>query len=144
MSGEFRIMRTAAVMLILNKDGLVLGVSRRDDKTKFGLPGGKREPNETTAEAAIRETIEETGIKVNSYEFLYSRVEPAHKDGVGYDFYTYCYYALDWEGTPSESEEGNVKWVKSEELTGETGAFPEYNRLTLEKFKELFPEVMVQ
>lgn len=135
-------MRYAAVMLVLNKEGLILGVSRRNDVTKFGLPGGKLEPDETPEEAGIRETLEETGIKVNSCVEIYKRLEPAGPGG--YPFYTLCYYATDWEGTPSNSEEGVVKWLTSEELTNTTGAFPEYNRNTLIKFKEMFPEVKIQ
>lgn len=137
------LIKKASVMLILNKEGLILGVSRRNDSSKFGLPGGKLEVQETPMEAGIRETIEETGIKVNSCVEIYKRVEPAGSPD-GFPFYTYCFYATDWEGTPTDSDEGVVKWCKSEDLTGDTGAFSEYNRITLVKFKEMFPEVKVQ
>jgi len=136
-------MREAAVMLIVNKDGLLLGVSRRHDSTKFGLPGGKLEAHETPAEAGIRETVEETGIKVKSCVEIYKRVEPKGSPD-GFDFHTTCFYATEWEGTPTDSDEGKVMWLKSEDLTGDTGAFAEYNRNTLEIFKRMFPEVNVQ
>ena len=130
--------REAAVMLII-KDGLILSVSRRHDATKFGLPGGKLDPGETPEEAAKRETFEETGIKVNSCVEIYKRVEPpTTPDGI--EFFTYCFVAIEWEGTPADSEEGIVKWFKSDDLTGSTGAFAEYNANTLEKFKEMFPK----
>lgn len=136
-------MKQASVMLIVNSEGLILGVSRRNDSTKFGLPGGKLEPSETAMEAGIRETVEETGIKVNSCVEIYKRMEPAGSTD-GFPFYTYCFYATDWEGTPTDSDEGVVRWLKSSDLTGDTGAFAEYNRNTLAKFKEMFPEVKVQ
>lgn len=137
------LIKKASVMLVLNKEGLILSVSRRNDSSKFGLPGGKLEDHETPEEAGIRETFEETGIKVKSCVEIYKREEPAGSPN-GFPFYTYCFYATDWEGTPTDSDEGVVKWLKSSDLTGDTGAFSEYNRNTLNKFREMFPEVKVQ
>ena len=124
-------MREAAVMLIV-KDGLILSISRRDDKTKFGLPGGKLEPNELPMQAAVRETLEETGLIVKVVEEIFQRKE-VNTDGE--IFYTYCYYAIAWSGTPKDSEEGIVKWLTTEELTVTNGAFPDYNKATLDAFK---------
>lgn len=41
-----------------------LGVSRKDDHTDIGMPGGKSDPGESYADCAIRETMEETGYTV--------------------------------------------------------------------------------
>ena len=132
--------REAGVMLII-KDGLILGISRRNDKTKFGLPGGKAELGEAPMQAAIRETKEETGVIVKDCVLIYKRVEPAHGPG-GYDFYSYCYYATDWYGEPSSSEEGKVKWLSERELTHvDSAAFKEYNTNTLKVFKTMFPDI---
>ena len=135
-------MRQAAVMLIVC-NGFILSVSRRNNPAKFGLPGGKVEENETPQAAAIRETFEETGVKVNSCDLIFIRMEP--KDSPeGEDFNTHCFYATSWEGTPSNSEEGIVKFLSYEELiSSEMGAFPEYNELTFDKFNELYPDVFV-
>lgn len=135
-------MKEAGVMLII-RDGLILGITRRHDKTKYGLPGGKFDPSldETVKDTAIRETFEETGIKVKSATFIYQREEKADKPG-GEDFYSSCYYALDWEGEPQDSEEGSVKWLSPDEITGPaTAAFGDYNKKTLDIFKAIFPEV---
>lgn len=136
-------MRKAAVTLIVNSEGLILGVSRRNDPTKFGLPGGKVEDNETPEEAAARETKEETGINVHSSDNIFLRVEPRHSPE-GQDFLTYCYYAITWDGTPQNSEEGVVKWLTAKELIGENGAFAEYNTLTLDAFRAKFPDVFIK
>jgi ADP-ribose pyrophosphatase YjhB (NUDIX family) len=135
-------MRTAAVMLII-KDGLILAVSRRYDKTKFGLPGGKVEPNEVPPAAAIRETKEETGIQVAKVTHIFTREELRDRPE-GEDFYTYCYYANEWSGIPSDSEEGLVRWLTTQELTSSMGAFADYNRLTLLKFRKLFPDIYLK
>lgn len=136
-------MRNAAVMLII-KDGLILSISRRNDKTNFGLPGGKLEPDEMASHAAIRETQEETGVQVSSCTEIFRREEPAGPGPDGEAFFTYCYYALAWTGEPTDSEEGVVKWLTAEELTSATGAFPEYNRKTLDSFKQKYPHIGLQ
>lgn len=134
-------MRDAAVMLIV-KDGLILSISRRNDKTKFGLPGGKVEPNESICAGAIRETLEETGVLVTNCELIFQRNEPKDSPD-GEDFNCYCYYATDWSGEAVDSEEGKVVWLSEEELIGPMGAFPDYNRRTLEGFKVKFPNVFL-
>ena len=128
-------MRNAAVMLII-KDGLILSVSRRYDKTKFGLAGGKVEPDETPRAAAIREAYEETGVRVSDCIFLYYRDAPRDRPE-GEDFHAYCYLATEWTGTPQSSEEGEVAWLTEAELTGDKGAFPDYNRDTINAYKNL-------
>lgn len=135
-------MREAAVMLII-KDGLILGISRRHDPSKFGLPGGKVEPYEQPHQAAIRETQEECGIKVSDCVLIFRRDE-LRDTPEGEDFHAYCYYALQWEGEPISSEEGVVKWLTAAELTGENGAFSDYNIRTLQAFKQLYPNISIQ
>ncbi len=132
-------MRNAAVMLII-KDGLILGVSRRYDKTKWGLPGGKQEPDETPKEAACRECFEETGVKVSDCIFLYYRDEPRDRPE-GEDFHAYCYFATEWSGTPQSFEEGEVAWLTEADLTGDRGAFPDYNRETIKVYRTKFPTI---
>ena len=141
-------MDKAGVMLIV-KDGLILAISRRHDKTIFGLPGGKfdsdrkPEPDKNTQDTAVAETREETTVIVKDCLFIYERMEPRHAPG-GIDHFTCCYYATDWEGTPQDSEEGVVKWLTAEELTSTKAAFPVYNRNTIDVFKSKFPEVYLK
>lgn len=136
-------MKEAGVMLII-KDGLILGISRRHNKNIFGLPGGKKDDTDpSTKETAIRETREETSVIVKDCTLVYERVELG--DGPnGVDFYSRCYYASDWEGVPQNSEEGQVKWLTAEELTSTKAAFGDYNRKTLDVFKQMFPKVYLQ
>lgn len=132
-------MKLAGVMLVV-KDGRILAISRRNDRTKFGLPGGKAEEKETAEEAAIRETMEETSIIVKRASLIYHRVEPA--DGPnGMDFHSYCFYAEEWWGQPASSEEGEVKWLTPEEVTISKAAFGQYNTQMLKLFREQYPDV---
>lgn len=135
-------MRIAGSMLLI-KDGLILGVSRKHNHDSFGLPGGKCEFGESSREASIRETYEETGVLVLGCEQLYYRIEPGGPGPNSEDFHAYCYFATYWTGNPETKEEGVVKWVTEEDLIGENGAFPEYNSNMLRIFKERHPEVKI-
>src|ERR1700687_210650 len=119
-------MRQAGVMLII-RDGLILGITRRHDNNVYGLPGGKVEEGETPGIAACREAYEETGIKVFDCVLVYKRVELG--DGANQVYFdSYCYYAVSWEGEPQSSEEGDIKWLTPEEITSTKTAFGDYNR----------------
>lgn len=135
-------MKQAGVMLVI-KDGFILGITRRTDRTKYGLPGGKFDPeagDSHVMDTAIRETSEETGVVVKACVQVYRRVELG--DGsTGEDFYSTCYYATDWSGTPHDSEEGSIAWLTPEEVTTSKAAFGDYNRKTLDVFKTMFPNV---
>lgn len=121
-------LKLASVMLVRRADGLILGVTRKDELTKFGLVGGKVDPGETPEEAAIRETQEETGIIVTKCKYLYDKVVPAiHHEGL--DFHCYCYEALEWHGEISTNEPARVDWVTVEAILD--GAYPEYNKNVL-------------
>ena len=138
-------MKEAGVMLVI-KDGLVLGITRRTDRTKYGFPGGKLDPSsgdKDVMDAAIRETLEETGLVVNSCVKIYQRVELG--DGpTGVDFHSTCFYATDWSGEPRDSEEGSVAWLTTEEVTISKAAFGDYNRKSLDVFKTMFPQVQLK
>lgn len=134
-------MKQAGVMLVV-KDGLILAISRRHNKNIFGLPGGKFDEgvDHSSMDTAIRETLEETSVKVNKCVQVFQRVELG--DGANaVDFYSTTYYATDWEGEPQTSEEGEVKWLTAEELTATHAAFGDYNRNMLNSFKRMFPDV---
>jgi len=114
----------ASCVLIENKQGKVLAVSRRNDSTKFGLPGGKVDPGETDISAAKRELKEETGIDI-SWFFL----REIFSDTDDFEYWTTCYYAcLSYTpeiGQKDLGEEGEVKWVDKEVLT--SGIFGTFN-----------------
>jgi ADP-ribose pyrophosphatase YjhB (NUDIX family) len=141
MEPQCKSIRQAGVMLII-RDGMILGISRRHNKEIFGLPGGKLDPetDETPMDTAIRETAEETTVIVKSCVRVYQRVELG--DGPNKeDFYSTCYYATGWDGEPKNSEEGVVKWLTPKEVCSTKAAFGDYNTKTLEIFKQMFPNV---
>ena len=54
---------------IFNADGNILLMRRTDNET-WCLPGGYVDPNETPADAAVREAYEETGLRVEPVELV--------------------------------------------------------------------------
>ena len=76
--------------------------------------GGKLEDGESPEECARREVFEETGLTLNECRFR----------GIVFFFNTryetefmYVYTSRDYSGTIRECDEGNLEWVKKEDVT---------------------------
>lgn len=110
----------ASVALIINDQGFVLAVSRKDDHADLGLPGGKVDPGETPEEAMAREVLEETGLVVVSQRLLYVR-----EDGP-YD--AYVYHALCAPGEIHSQENAVIEWVDFKRLIEPCHTFADFNR----------------
>jgi 8-oxo-dGTP pyrophosphatase MutT (NUDIX family) len=107
-----------AVAVLLFDQGMILGVSRRDNPNDFGLVGGKLDDGETFEAAAIRETKEETGLDIFGLHKVFERMD---------DDFMVVTFAAQWKGriSPPASETGVVKWVTWDEL--KSGSFGKYN-----------------
>lgn len=110
--------KQAACCLILSDDGKVLAVSRKDDPTAFGMPGGKVDPGETAEQAAARELQEETGLTATALHQVFVRKE--------HDGYTTTTFATEVSGQIDTPESGVVRWVTPEVLFA--GPFGGYNK----------------
>ena len=115
--------KNKAAMVLAFNQGKVLAVSRKNDKTKMGLVGGKVDPEESFLEAAIRECYEETGLEAFCPIPIFSRMEPGDVD-----FFAVV-FLVQWKGEihkTNEKETGIVKWCDWDEL--ESGPFGDYNK----------------
>ena len=123
-----------AVCVLYEKDGKFLSVSRKDDPTDIGLPGGKLDFGETLIECARRELREETG-----YLLYISSLNPFMMfDNNG--MFTITFVAKPLEGIEKdivisidgEVETGVVNFVDKEILC--KGSFGSYNSAMLNHF----------
>jgi len=111
----------AACCLIMSDDGKVLAVSRRDDPTQLGFPGGKMDPGEDLITTATRELKEETGLDIVDLRQVF-----VHKEDDGYVTTTFVGKV---SGQIETDEEGLIRWVKPSVLMNpETSPFASYNR----------------
>lgn len=112
--------RPTAACVLIERDGGVLAVSRRNLPGALGLPGGKLEPGETPAEGAARELAEETGLRVDPARLVlvYTGAEGAHVVAT--------FLAPDPGGDPVQpTGEGAVVWASWPALVA--GPFGAYN-----------------
>jgi 8-oxo-dGTP pyrophosphatase MutT (NUDIX family) len=81
----------SSVATIVEKDGLFLMVEETDEgRTVFNQPAGHLEEHETLFEAAVRETLEETGWHVELTDFLGLYHYPAPN---GVTYIRHCFVA---------------------------------------------------
>jgi mutator protein MutT len=107
-------------VILLNGDN-VLCVSRKYDHNDFGCPGGKIEPGESPEEGAIREVMEETGLRISHLRKIYSTYyESLDQLAIA--------YLAEWEGEISTTEPHIVKWGTWEDL--KSGSFKDFNEQT--------------
>jgi ADP-ribose pyrophosphatase YjhB (NUDIX family) len=120
-------MITAQVVLI-NEEGLILAVSRKDNHNDMGLPGGKMdlEDNMDPMVTAIRECKEETGLDVYDLKLVFA----IHKSGnMGYT------YLAKYSGEINHNEPHVVKWLPMQPLIN--GKFGRYNQMVCESLEDM-------
>lgn len=127
-------MKRAVCLLNINKNGILV-VSRKEEISKFGMPGGKVEDNETILEAIIRETFEETGVILDSNNLIPIFEEYADKNKI---YWTTVFLSFKENINPIQKEEGiNPFFVDETTFLGENAFFKEFNNMTFEKLKKI-------
>lgn len=110
-----------AVCFLAVRGNRILGVSRKKDRTKWGLPGGKVDPGETDEEAVVREVDEETGLRASEVTAVF---EDLCRGRTNYVCTTYVARVL--EGDIHTSEPVDVGYIEPGVFL--QGPFAEYNR----------------
>lgn len=108
------IKKVATICVLKNGDHFLLLKRAKEPNIGLYTPlGGKLDPFETPLNAAIRETWEESGIKVNNMEFRGILTETSPVD---YNWISYVYLAEIEKQVTTESEEGTLEWMHIDEL----------------------------
>ena len=106
----------AAAAVVVRKDGRFLLVRRgRGPQTgRWSVPGGKVEPGESVEQAAVRETFEETGIRVRAERELGVVLVPAGPD-LAYEVHDIAATCLGG-ALRAGDDASDARWVAPEEL----------------------------
>jgi 8-oxo-dGTP pyrophosphatase MutT (NUDIX family) len=107
-------------------DGLFLSVSRRGQPDQWGFPGGKVDPGETCEEAAIRETLEETGFNTRTLVPIFA----ASVYGTdSQDFHVTTFTVAEYTKVTKGEADLTVEWQPEATLCNPlTSPFSEYNK----------------
>jgi 8-oxo-dGTP diphosphatase len=100
---------------IIVNDGLVLMVRRRvsEGELSWQFPAGAVEEGETVEEAAVRETLEETGLSVEAVKLIGDRVHPKSKRFMSYT----AARVVSGEAHVADAEELDaIAWVAHSEI----------------------------
>ena len=106
------------VATVIHSDGRFLCVHEHTDAgTAYNQPAGHIEPGETPEQAAIRETLEETGYQAQLIGFLGTSQYLAPSNGLTYFRFTYIAQLTSVEPRPT-LDDGIIEavWLSKEEL----------------------------
>ncbi|WP_424213546.1 NUDIX hydrolase [Streptomyces sp. BI20] len=114
----------AASVVVVDGDGRVL-LQRRVDNGMWALPGGRMEIGESIAGCGIRETWEETGVRVRITGIVGTYTDPRHvfgyDDGEVRQEFSVCLLGEPVDGGAGvrvSEESTEVRWFAPEEVDG--------------------------
>lgn len=103
-----------------NNDSYLLlhRIKKQNDinKDKWIGVGGHFEDFESPDECLVREVFEETGLKLNSYQFRGIVTFVSHDSGEKMYEYMCLYTSSDFSGTMIDCDEGKLEWVKKADM----------------------------
>ncbi|MFF0572905.1 NUDIX hydrolase [Streptosporangium saharense] len=108
-------------VVVVNDAGDILMI-RRTDNGNWAVPGGAIDLGESLPQAAVRETLEETGVTCEITGLVGTYTDPRHvilytSDGEARQEFSIVLTARPVDGEPTPSDESReVRWVPREEI----------------------------
>jgi 8-oxo-dGTP pyrophosphatase MutT (NUDIX family) len=129
--------KSAGILIFKNKKVLLVKHKEKaEHKTgAYGIPAGRLEHDETEIEAAIRETYEETCLKIyKKYlkplpTLYFANIQ--RKNGQIKNFSLRVFLCSYFDGKPKETEENIPKWVNVDKL-GKYNLLPNMKKIIFE------------
>lgn len=118
---EVNSIKPSAGAFVRDDEGRILLI-RRDDNGNWSMPGGAMDPGESLTDCAVRETLEETGIRIAATDLVGIWTDPLHRieytsDGEVRQEFTVIYAGRYLSGEPTPSKESlSVEWVDAEKV----------------------------
>lgn len=111
--------KISVATIVRNNEGLLLMVGEHtDDGYRYNQPAGHLESGETPQEAAVRETLEETGYTVKLRSFVGCYIMQRKDNGASY--LRLCFEGIVDDNVPRkeniDSDISEVKWMTREEI----------------------------
>ena len=100
--------------MIYNGDKILVQDRLSSNWPGITFPGGHVELNESFVESTIREMEEETGLKVSNLKLC--GIKQWNMDGEYNRYIVVLFKTNSFEGQLKSSSEGNVFWIKKEEI----------------------------
>jgi len=115
-------------LCFLVKDNKILLAAKKRSLSGFDVAigkwngvGGKIDPGETIEVAAIRETYEEIGVKINEQHLeKVGNIKFYFKDKPEWNQHMHIFLVKNWEGEPKETEEMLPRWYSHNEIPFES------------------------
>ena len=106
---------------IIERDGRYLLVlrSKPPSDAMYAFPGGRGEDGETAAETALRELLEETGIKAEKPTLFATYDLPGHEDGPGCPSFFLSVFKVKADPNAvavADDDAASVGWYTAEEI----------------------------
>lgn len=96
---------------VVNHKFLMIKHQRGINQGCLNFPGGKKEPDETMEECVIRETLEETGLKIEN------PVQVGYIEFPTKDFYVHVFKSTKFSGNVHEkADEVQLFWVDEDKI----------------------------
>ncbi|GGK69928.1 NUDIX hydrolase [Planomonospora parontospora subsp. parontospora] len=111
-----------SVNVVVTNDADEILMIRRSDNDNWAVPGGAIDLGESLPEAAIRETLEETGVRCEITGIVGTYTDPRHvilytSDGEARQEFSIVLTGRAVEGEPTPSDESReVRWVPRQEV----------------------------